>query len=158
VLENDRKIHFRDANGTYPAMLTQSDNNFVFYGTNSTGGARGIFDCVMRSDTSPLRVSAPLQIGSAGSPIKSVPSIVISHTGGWGSFTADQTKTMSYSMTGIEPGCALFISFITDIQNSFAVHAYCPAANTLYVKVTNTRASANSWSTTLSFRALALTF
>ena len=77
ALENNQALYFRDAGGSYPYMLTQGDNNWVFYGTNSVGNPRGIFSCFMRSDTSAFEVKVPLlvqgqPVGGSGSIVQTV--------------------------------------------------------------------------------------
>jgi hypothetical protein len=77
ALENSQALHFRDTGGSYPYMLTQADNNWVFYGSGSTGAPRPIMSCIMRSDTEPFRFYVPLEVegnpvGGPGSIVKTV--------------------------------------------------------------------------------------
>lgn len=77
AFENSQSLNFRDTAGGYGSMICQSDNNWVFYGTNSTGGARAIASCFMRSDTSVFHLIVPLwvqgqPVGGSGSIVKTV--------------------------------------------------------------------------------------
>jgi len=53
-----------DASGTVPRMYLQSDNNWIFEGTNSSGVARTALSMAMRSSTSDLIASVPVQFSS----------------------------------------------------------------------------------------------
>jgi hypothetical protein len=53
-----------DASGTVPRMYLQSDNNWIFEGTNSSGVARTALSMAMRSSTSDLIASVPVQFTS----------------------------------------------------------------------------------------------
>jgi hypothetical protein len=80
LIENNRRIAMPDASGSQPYFITQIDNNWVFYGTNSTGGVRPILNTIVRSDTESLNVNIPLRIGADGSPIQNVITTVFNHT------------------------------------------------------------------------------
>jgi hypothetical protein len=101
VLENNQSINFRDANGTYPSMLTQSDNNWVFYGTGSTGAARPIMSCFMRSDTEPFWFAVPLEV--EGNPVGGSGSIVKTAYVGTSS-VATMTATIALATSGLGGG------------------------------------------------------
>jgi hypothetical protein len=60
-------LYFTDANGTSPYLVSQGDNNFIFYGTGSAGAPRPIWGCEMRSDTAPLQIGVPLRLGGGAS-------------------------------------------------------------------------------------------
>jgi hypothetical protein len=53
-----------DASGTFPRMYLQSDNNWIFEGTNASGAARVALSMLMRSSTSDLIASVPVQFSS----------------------------------------------------------------------------------------------
>jgi hypothetical protein len=73
-------VFFTDTAGGTPYMVGAVDGNFYFTTKNSAGVDRGVFQIAMRSDTSPLHVTAPLQIGASGSPIGNVITTVFNHT------------------------------------------------------------------------------
>lgn len=53
-LLNNKAYQWLDAAGSPVKLSMQSDNNFVFYGTTSTGSGRSIFSINMRNDSSDL--------------------------------------------------------------------------------------------------------
>lgn len=55
--QNNNSIRFTDQNGSQPNFTMQSDNNFVFNGTNSAGGTRPIFNIFQRNSTSSFAFS-----------------------------------------------------------------------------------------------------
>lgn len=61
--QNNNSIQFTDTSGTSPRLTMQSDNSFVFYGTNSTGGARAVYGITQRSNTSSFNFNVPVGIG-----------------------------------------------------------------------------------------------
>jgi hypothetical protein len=66
IMPNNTPIDFTDAQGSNSTRLTlQSDNNFVFYASNSTGGSRGIWSIYVHSDTTGFQVN-PLIVASSG--------------------------------------------------------------------------------------------
>jgi hypothetical protein len=71
---------FTDTGSTSPYMVSSSDGNFYFTGTNAAGAGRVVFQCLMRSNTSPFVVYPPLQIGASGSPIQNVIVTAFNHT------------------------------------------------------------------------------
>jgi len=73
--QNNNSIRFTDASGTFPRLTMQSDNNFVFYGTNSTGNNRAIYSIFQRSDTSTFNFNVPVTI--AGNNTAGDPGLVI---------------------------------------------------------------------------------
>lgn len=110
LLENNRKLVMPDASGGAAALITQSDNNWVFYGTGATGAGRVIATCFMRSDTSAFTFNVPLKIGSAGSEIKTVLTTV--YTGPTRTLTAGATASNTITLTGVPNTsvCALTIT------------------------------------------------
>jgi hypothetical protein len=61
--QNSNSLRFTDTSGTFPQLAMQSDNNFVFYGTNSTGGNRAVYSIIQRSNTSSFNFNVPVGIG-----------------------------------------------------------------------------------------------
>jgi len=60
--ENNTSLRFTDTSGTFPKLSMQADNNFVFYGTNSTGVDRAIWNVSQRSSTSRFNFNIPVNI------------------------------------------------------------------------------------------------
>jgi hypothetical protein len=60
--QNDNSLRFTDTSGTFPKLSMQADNNFVFYGTNSTGVDRAIWNVSQRSSTSRFNFNIPVNI------------------------------------------------------------------------------------------------
>lgn len=63
--QNSNSIRFTDTSGSYPRLSMQSDNNFVFYGTNSTGGLRAVYSIIQRSNTSNFSFAVPVTMASS---------------------------------------------------------------------------------------------
>jgi len=61
--QNNQQLRFTDTSGTFPNLSMQNDNNFVFYGTNSTGSSRAIYSIMQRSNTSTFNFNVPVGIG-----------------------------------------------------------------------------------------------
>jgi hypothetical protein len=142
LLDNNRSIVLRDANGGLPSMLTQSDNNFVFYGTNSTGGARGIFDCLMRSDTSALRINVPLKIGAAGVAFKSVLKATVTQTpNGGAAMGAGSLHQVTSTVTGALPGALIIVVWPASSWPNIQVSAACFTADSVVVYYLNAGSS-----------------
>jgi hypothetical protein len=133
LLESNRSIIFRDANGGLPGMLTQVDNNFVFYGTNSTGGGRAILACLMRSDTSALQVNVPLKIGASGVPLISVLKATVSHT--IGTLAAGAFLELTSTVTGAIAGAMVHVS--GGLPNNMIVNGYVSTGDTVSVMYHN---------------------
>ena len=51
-----------DASGTNPMLISQSDNNLVLYGTNSSGAQRAVFSILNRNNSSALEMDVPLDM------------------------------------------------------------------------------------------------
>lgn len=51
-----------DASGTNPMLISQTDNNLVLYGTNSSGAQRSVFSILNRSNSSALQMTVPLDM------------------------------------------------------------------------------------------------
>jgi len=65
ISSNDNGIYFKDNNTTRPHFTVNSDNNFVFYGTDNTGSARTIWSCAQRENNSSFIISTPTKITGA---------------------------------------------------------------------------------------------
>lgn len=52
LTSNATSLIFTDVSGSHPYFTCQNDNNFVFYGTDASGAARGIWSVGMRSGSS----------------------------------------------------------------------------------------------------------
>ncbi len=133
LIDNDRKIVMRDAAGSGPALVSQIDNNFVFYGTNSTGGVRPIFGCFMRSDTSALQVNVPLKIGAAGVPLISALKATVSHT--IGTLAAGAFLELTSTVTGAIAGAMVHVS--GGLPNNMIVNGYVSTGDTVSVMYHN---------------------
>lgn len=121
-------VFFTDASGTAPGIICQSDNQFVFYGTTPTGTGRPVWQCTMRSDTSPLQVNVPLKIGAAGVAFRSVLRATVTYTG----FTiaAGATQLANYTVTGAIVGAMVHIQ---ETPTSVIVSARCNTADSVQV-------------------------
>jgi hypothetical protein len=110
LVNNGAALFFTDTGSTNPYMTSSVDGNFYFTGTNAAGAGRAIFQCLMRSDTSPLVVYLPLQIGASGLPIQNVISTIFNHApsaiaanGGVQTFDVTVTGATNGGVTLIEP-------------------------------------------------------
>jgi hypothetical protein len=100
-------ILFTDGNGTTPYLVSQADGNFCFYGTTAAGAERLVWNCVMRSDTSPLQVNVPLKIGAAGVAFQSVLKATVSHT--IGTLAAGAFLELTSTVTGAIAGAMVHV-------------------------------------------------
>ena len=57
TLKNDVSLNFETVNGNTVTMKQQSDDNFVFYTTNTVGGQRAVWSIYANSVSSNLRIS-----------------------------------------------------------------------------------------------------
>ena len=132
-LDNNQSIQFTDSFGSNPAFFQQSDNNFVFYGTNSTGGQRVIFTCFMRSDTETLNVTVPLRIGT-GSSISAVyttslnsyaPAAIVANGG---------AQFADVTITGVDGTCSTLVECSGGMSNnSIILKSNVVATNTVRI-------------------------
>ena len=61
TIDNDKNLYWRTVNTSATVgMRQQSDDNFVFYSTNTTYGARPVFSIFANSDTSAFSFSTPV--------------------------------------------------------------------------------------------------
>jgi hypothetical protein len=61
TLDNDRNLYWKTVNTSAAVgMRQQTDDNFVFYSTNTTYGARPVFSIFANSDTSAFSLSTPV--------------------------------------------------------------------------------------------------
>lgn len=131
-------FYFSDANGTSPVFKSQSDNNFVFYGTSSTGNERPIWSCFMRSDTEPLRISVPLKLGQDGTEIKSLLSTVLNAFAPAAIPANGGVQFTDVALTGATAGSSCSVNCIGGNispmnNNSIALRAECRIADTVRV-------------------------
>lgn len=134
-------FYFTDANGTSPVFKSQSDNNFVFYGTSSTGSERPIWGCTMRSDTSPLQIGVPLKIGAAGVPLISILKATVSHT--IGTLAAGAFLELTATVTGAIAGAMVHVG--DGSPSNLIVRGYVATGNLVSVMYHNpTAASINA--------------
>lgn len=110
LLTNGNALLFTDTGGSTPYMVSAVDGNFYFAGTTAAGAGRGILQCAMRSDTSPLQVNVPLKIGASGTEIKTVLTTV--YTGPTRTLSAGTTASNTITLTGVPNTsvCALTIT------------------------------------------------
>ena len=132
-LDNNQSIQFTDTFGSTPAFSQQSDNNFAFYGTNSTGGQRPIFTCFMRSDTEPLNVTVPLRIGVGGAisavfttSLSSFAPAAIASNGG--------VQFTDVTITGVDGACSTLVECSGGMSNnSIILKSNVVATNTVRI-------------------------
>jgi hypothetical protein len=148
LIDNNRKLGFLDTAGGYPAMICQSDNNFVFYGTNSTGGGRVIYTCAMRSNTSPLQVNVPLKIGAAGVEFKSVLKATVTQTPNSGSpLAAGTLYQVTSTVTGALPGALIIVKDSLANKPNLVLSAACLSSDSVTVYYLNEGTSSFNWGT-----------
>jgi hypothetical protein len=70
LTRNDTTLGFTTTSGASVGMRQQSDDNFVFYTTNTTGGSRAVFNVFANTNApnqnSALRFNGPVDMGSSG--------------------------------------------------------------------------------------------
>ena len=155
ALENHQAINFRDAGGSFPAMLTQTDNNFVFYGTNSTGGARSIFGCFMRSDSSAFHLRVPLKVSDNGAEIKGIFSALLENYAPPAIAANGGTQIYDVTVTGVKVSDAVNLTTYSNPGPSrVMVEAFVPMADKVRLVWTNYTAASVTFSTAVKYRML----
>ena len=137
LLENNRKILMPDASGSAPALMCQSDNNFVFYGTGSAGAGRPVFQMLMRSDTSPLQVNVPLRIGANGANIQGVLKATVTHA--IGTIAAGGFLELTSTVTGAIAGAMVHVG--GGAPNNLILKGYSSTSDTVSVMYHNPSAA-----------------
>ena len=71
IINNDKNLNFKTANGNSTVgMRQQTDDNFVFYTTNTSGGARAVFNVYANTNApdqnSSFRLNTPLDLTNQG--------------------------------------------------------------------------------------------
>lgn len=70
LTRNDTTLGFTTTSGASVGMRQQSDDNFVFYTTNTTGGSRAVFNVFANTNApnqnSAFRFNGPVDMGSSG--------------------------------------------------------------------------------------------
>jgi len=137
LLENNRKISMPDASGSSPALICQSDNNFVFYGTGSAGASRPVYQMQMRSDTSAFQVNVPLKIGAAGVAFQSVLKATVSHN--IGTLAAGAFLELTSTVTGAISGAMVHVG--GGAPNNLILKGYSSTGDTVSVMYHNPSAA-----------------
>lgn len=144
---NNQAIKFTDNLGsTSPGLYMQSDNNIVLYGSNSIGGIRPIFACFARSDNSALFTNLPFQLGTNGTPITTMYSVV-------GIFPGNTVSSHNYITLGITVTGATTNSFVLFTLGAggtgsgfLNLIAYVNSANSVLLRVQNVSNSSQTFS------------
>jgi hypothetical protein len=139
---NNTGIVWTDQSGTMPYMTMGSDGNFYFTGTTAAGAGRGIWQCAMRSDTSPLQVNVPLKIGASAIPLKSVLKATVTQTGT--TISAGSFHLANYTVTGATIGAMVHIQ---EVQTSVTLMARCNTNDSVQVWYGNNGAASVSLAT-----------
>jgi hypothetical protein len=56
---NNKSLQFTDASGAHPSFICQSDNNFIFNGTDASNNSVGVWGVAMRNGSSAFNVYRP---------------------------------------------------------------------------------------------------
>jgi hypothetical protein len=138
LIENSRHMLSRDASGGFVSLICQSDNQYVFYGTNAAGSSRAVWQCAMRSDTSPLQVNVPLKIGAAGVALKSVLKATVTQTPNSGSpLAAGTLYQVTSTVTGALPGALIIVKDPGGNLPNIQITAQCGTADSVTVYYLN---------------------
>ena len=108
---------FTDAAGTTPSFNCQGDNNFAFYGTNSTGGLRPIFTCFMRSDTSSFNITVPTILGT-GSAISAVFTTSLNSFAPAAIAASGGVQFTDVTITGVDGNCSTLVECSGGMSNN----------------------------------------
>jgi hypothetical protein len=133
---NTGALLFTDQSGTTPYMGSSVDGNFYFTGTTAAGAGRGIWQCAMRSDTSPLQVNVPLKIGASGVPLKSVLKSTVTQTPNGGLLNPGVLYNVASTVTGALPGATIIVPQSANRPN-IQIAADCFTADTVTVYYLN---------------------
>ena len=138
VIANNTGILWTDHGGGIPYMICDSNGKFDFTGTNSTGAQRSIWECVMRSNTSPLQVNVPLKIGAAGVALKSVLKATVTQTPNSGSpLAAGTLYQVTSTVTGALPGALIIVKDPGGNLPNIQITAQCGTADSVTVYYLN---------------------
>lgn len=110
ILDNNKPVRFSTVNTSAVSyFIQQNDDNFVFYSTNTSYGARPVWSIYANSVTSNLQFSVPLQLnsglvanGSIGTPGQTLASNGTSVY--WATVSGTGTVTQVNSANGIAGG------------------------------------------------------
>jgi hypothetical protein len=139
---NNTGIFWTDQSGTTPYMTTGSDGNFYFTGTTAAGAGRGIWQCAMRSDTSPLQVNVPLRVGSDGANISRIRSVLFTESSSR-VISSGSTITTDISLVGVQFDSDLTVTPIYELSDKkVIVRARPNGTNVVRVEWTNPTAAA----------------
>ena len=133
LLTNNNALLFTDTGGSTPFLVSSSNGQFYFSGTTATGAARAIWECTMRSDTSPLQVNVPLKIGAAGVPLISILKATVSHT--IGTLAAGAFLELTATVTGAIAGAMVHVGDGSPFN--LIVRGYVANGNTVSVMYHN---------------------
>jgi hypothetical protein len=136
LLNNTNAILFTDQSGTTPYLQAQADGQFWFYSTTAAGAARPVWNCAMRSDTSPLQVNVPLKIGASGVPLKSVLKSTVTQTPNGGLLNPGVLYNVASTVTGALPGATIIVPQSANRPN-IQIAADCFTADTVTVYYLN---------------------
>lgn len=139
---------FTDAAGTAPSFACQPDNNFVFYGTGSTGAPRAAFEVAMRSDASPLQVNVPLKIGGSGTAINTILTAFVTNYAPASIPANGGTQFLDVTVSGATVSSTIcIVNHLGNLSNdSIIIKATCIAANTVRITWINPTTSSVSLS------------
>ena len=138
LLTNGNALLFTDTGGSTPYMASAVDGVFYFTGTTAAGAGRAIFQCAMRSDTSPLQVNVPLKIGAAGAQIASVLYATLSSYAPAGIFASGGTQVADVTVTGVTTSSIIHVTTDSLSNNGIVIRAFYQAANTVRIVWINT--------------------
>jgi hypothetical protein len=85
---NNAPFYFKDASGSTPFFVCQSDNNFIYYSTDAGGSPRAIFGHLARSNTSTFTFNVDVTVPDEA------------YGAGWNASTEVPTKNAIYAKVG----------------------------------------------------------
>jgi hypothetical protein len=142
IVTNGAALMWTDQSGTTPYMVAASDGNFYFTGTTAAGAGRSIFQCAMRSDTSPLQVNVPLMVGSDGANISRIRSVLFTESSSR-VISSGSTITTDISLVGVKFDSDLTVTPIYELSDKkVIVRARPNGTNVVRVEWTNPTAAA----------------
>jgi hypothetical protein len=142
LIANGGALMFTDQGGGVPRMVAASDGNFYFTGTTAAGAGRGIWQCAMRSDTSPLQVNVPLRVGSDGANISRIRSVLFTESSSR-VISSGSTITTDISLVGVQFDSDLTVTPIYELSDKkVIVRARPNGTNVVRVEWTNPTAAA----------------
>ena len=142
LLNNATLLVFTDQSGSTPYFGCGATGLLGLTGTDAAGAQRNVFQCAMRSDTSPLQVNVPLRVGPDGANISRIRSVLFTESSSR-VIPSGSTIATDVSLVGVQFDSDLTVTPIYELSDKrVIVRARPNGSNIVRVEWTNPTASA----------------